>query len=379
MSHALLTLVLAALVAQPKMPAAKPPSYVEIPLPEYAEQVLKSIQSEQTPNPPDLAKEVRDAAEKLRNLAPDDLAKELAKREDLQKLAREYLDSHKDLVNGLEIDPEDVRKFLNEKQLTLPKIDESMVPPHQRNVPAPEALAGPRQTFDQRIGKWLADWLQDEDTGGRFVEMMRDSPAFQDALDELLRSVRQVDTGWQPNLPDVPNGFDPPKLGEFPKFSVPEFGGGADWLPRLPSLKLPNYTMPAMFDVSGASLPEVSGDALQIAVAIMLVVGLILALRLWRTKTSAVVERPLVPMPVVIADGTDLRRAFEALALNRFGVEAKPWNHRLVAHRLGDGPAARELARLYEKIRYAPGNEPLSAADRESAGRSLAELAGGAV
>ena len=49
-------------------------------------------------------------------------------------------------------------------------------------------------------------------------------------------------------------------------------------------------------------------------------------------------------------------RAFEALALNRFGSDARPWNHRLVAHRFGGGPAIDSLTRLYEQARYAPGD-----------------------
>ena len=72
MSHAILTLVLAAAVApaavaQPNINRLRSRrAYPEIPLPANAEQLLKSIQSEQMPVPPDFAKEVRDVVEKLR-------------------------------------------------------------------------------------------------------------------------------------------------------------------------------------------------------------------------------------------------------------------------------------------------------------------------
>ena len=301
-------------------------------------------------------------------------------------MAIEYLRTQPDLMNGFkgtQVDAEDVRKFLEGKQRTLPKIDPPMIPPAPAipDVPTPQVPAAPprARSADQPLS--AADWLQDEETGGRFVEMMRDSPAFQDALDDLLRTVRNVDSGWQPNLPDVPGGFDPPKLpglGELPKLGLPEVGGGRDWFPKLPPMEALPSSCQQLFDLSGPGLPEMNGDGLQISDLRRLVVGLLVALRMWARKAAGTEERPRLPVPAAIADGSDLRRAFEVLALSRFGVEAKPWNHNLVAHRLGDGPAARELARLYEQIRYAPGDQPLSSADRESARRSLAELAGGA-
>jgi hypothetical protein len=111
--------------------------------------------------------------------------------------------------------------------------------------------------------------------------------------------------------------------------------------------------------------------------AVLLVGGLLVAVRLWATGAPAAAERPLTPLPTTIMTRAELRQAFEALALNRFGPAAKPWNHRLVAERFGGGAAIEELTRLYEQVRYAPEEGPLSAGDRAAANRSVAQLAGG--
>jgi hypothetical protein len=383
MQNVIVTLVLLTTLAQPKpRPVAEPPRYVPIPLPDNAEQLLKSIEIDRLPIPPGIANEIRAAVEKMRSQTPIDIPPALEpERANIERLATQFLEAHPELKSGMKIDGEEVRRFLDANRMSMPGTLKQINVPLDPDAPAPAQPTSKPQTLDQRIGRWLCDWLQNEETGGRLVEFMRDSPAFNDALDDLLRSVHEVDGGWQPNLPDVPNEFEPPRLpglGEFPKLGMPELPDATGWLPKMPRLQMPTFKMPLFPDFSSPSLPDVGGDWPQMLLAVLLVVGLLLGIRMWALKGPPPAQRALLALPASIATRADLRRAFEALALNRFGDEARPWNHRHVAHRLGGGPAAAELTRLYEQARYAPGDGPLSVGDRASADRCLAQLAGGA-
>ena len=380
MHSAIVTLVLALSLAQPNLRPAEPPRYVPIPLPDNAEQLLKSIQLDLGDISPELTTQIRDAAEMMRSRAKFDIPESLEpERKNIEKMAIEYLRTHPGLAKGMKIDSEDVRRFLDENRRAVPNTDgPNVAAPAVPDMPAPAVPKA--ESLDQRIGRWLSEWLQNEETGGRLVDFMRDSPAFKDALDDLLRSVHEVEGGWRPNLPDVPNDFEPPRLpglGQFPKLGMPELPDATGWLPKMPQMQMPTFKMPQFPDFSSPSLPDVGGDWPQMVVAVLLVVGLLLGIRMWSLKTSTPAHRSLFALPATIATRADLRQAFEAIALNRFGDEARPWNHRLVAHRLDGGAAAEELTRLYEQARYAPGDGPLSAGDCASAERSVAQLAGG--
>jgi hypothetical protein len=377
MQHAILTLVLVASLAQPKLrPAAEPPRYVPIPLPDNAEQLLKSIQLDPKSLSPQMTQEI---AAKLKDQfgGPDGMQK---LEERVKKIVSDYIASHPQEANTNTLDLKEIRNIA-EKELARDPMGINPLPQPPPDVPPPAPTPPKAQSLDQRLGKWLAEWLQNEETGGRLVEMMRDSPAFKDALDDLLRTMREVDGGWQPNLPEAPNGFEPPRLPgleEMPKLGMPDLSDAAGWMPKMPRLEMPKFAMPQFPDLSSPSLPDLGGDWPQMLVAVLLVVGLLAATRMWMTKASAAPDRALLPVPTAIATRAELLRAFEAIAINRFGDAARPWNHRLVAHRFGGGGAIDALTRLYEQARYAPGQESLSAGDRESANRSLAQLAGGA-
>jgi hypothetical protein len=79
----------------------------------------------------------------------------------------------------------------------------------------------------------------------------------------------------------------------------------------------------------------------------------------------------------------ELVRAFDHVSLDQIGEEARAWNHRVIADQFAEvKPAqadpANELAGLYERARYAPLDENLSAGDFDDARRDLRTLAGGA-
>jgi hypothetical protein len=85
--------------------------------------------------------------------------------------------------------------------------------------------------------------------------------------------------------------------------------------------------------------------------------------------------------PAAVGTRDEVIRAFEYLALLRFGPAARQWHHRRVAERLadasGDRAAAATLAGLYERARYAPaGAVPAEVWQR--ARSALGRLAGSA-
>ena len=77
----------------------------------------------------------------------------------------------------------------------------------------------------------------------------------------------------------------------------------------------------------------------------------------------------------------ELVRAFDQVSLDQMGEEARSWNHRVIADQFAEvKPAqaapATELAGLYERARYAPVDEDLSAGDFADARRDLRAVAG---
>ena len=77
----------------------------------------------------------------------------------------------------------------------------------------------------------------------------------------------------------------------------------------------------------------------------------------------------------------ELVPAFDHVSLDQIGEEARSWNHRVIADQFAEvKPAqaapANELAGLYERARYAPQDEDLSAGDFADARRDLRAIAG---
>jgi hypothetical protein len=77
----------------------------------------------------------------------------------------------------------------------------------------------------------------------------------------------------------------------------------------------------------------------------------------------------------------ELVRAFDHVSLDQIGEEARSWNHRVIADQFVEtrptqSEPATELAGLYERARYAPLDEDLSADEFADARRDLRTLAG---
>lgn len=127
-----------------------------------------------------------------------------------------------------------------------------------------------------------------------------------------------------------------------------------------------------------------SGEAMLWGVIALLCLGVAwFALRHLSFSRAAAPAKSLGPWPVdpkSVATRTQLRLAFEHLALLKLGLDAETWNHRLIAvglarsepERHGD---AANLAMLYERARYVDGPEELNADDAALARASLDRLA----
>src|SRR5262249_10384044 len=139
------------------------------------------------------------------------------------------------------------------------------------------------------------------------------------------------------------------------------------------------------------SAPSASGEGLGYAVLWLGVLALLgvllwqLVLRAaWQSAGKAPPGWQIGPWPLdpnAVATRAELVRAFEYLALLRLGPGARNQTHRAPAAGLGQAVAERrraadELATLYAHARYAPTDEPLTAADLAVARRSLCFLAG---
>lgn len=76
----------------------------------------------------------------------------------------------------------------------------------------------------------------------------------------------------------------------------------------------------------------------------------------------------------------ELVRAFDHVSLTQMGEDARSWNHRVIADQFAEvkpvtAEPAAELAGLYERARYAPLDEDLSAGDFADARRDLRAIA----
>lgn len=277
---------------------------------------------------------------------------------------------------------------------------------------APDKPAQPLPVFDlpeigeldlsleDRFTDWLAEALKDGRFRDDIADFLKESPEVSEAIGDLLKSLQgQMDPNWLPNLPDVggkgPWNLDikPPKmpfdLGQLPK--LPRVSLPA--LPRMNLPRLPNlgrFSMPSLPGFGGAprmpGAPDVSGGTawLYVGLAGFAIVAFLWLIRntSWKLRTTDDgLAKLLATLPSVITTRSQLRQAFDALAIARLGDKARPWNHRLIASHLAEVPAsaaaARALANLYEIARYTPGDDRLNPAECEAVRSSLAALTRG--
>lgn len=225
---------------------------------------------------------------------------------------------------------------------------------------------------------------------------VRNSPALRKAVGDLSRLALENSQGKQGGLDSY--------LAKMNRLSKQGDGWfGKSWasakrfeMPRLPTLNLPTLRLPigGVPNVGVPGAPGISAGggsgAWQWFIGLGLLVGA--AVLLWKLLPRALAwnqakvadEWRLGPWPVApgaVSSRADLVRAFEYLSLLLLGRQARTWNHRNIAAKLGASQverrqAATELASLYERARYTPADEPLPAAAVADFRRDLCLLAG---
>jgi hypothetical protein len=289
--------------------------------------------------------------------------------------------------------------------ITEPAPTPTSPPPESDSPPpSPPTPTEPAPSMLDRLQEDSTKWLMEnfKDVSGDVLETLLEMGAKEgnSPLAELLRSVPQSDFSGiniseHPLVPALRtetlsrylSGAGDflqrqsgvwNKVGSFlqrsPLPSLPRIGGGPSVSMRTPSAAESDSWLPAMlsllmlgvivlflckrgFDFKG---PAGSGTDAE-----------------WRLGSWPV-------PPAAVATRQDVIRAFEYLALLRFGPAAAACHHRQLAERLaeqdggkpGRRQAAEMLAWLYEQARYAPDGEALSQEQLSDARHALCSLAG---
>jgi hypothetical protein len=370
----------------------KPERFVHFPLPDDIEarigSQLKSVESLE-PFKKLIDNALRDPkkfkldAEAIKRLNLDD--------PDLQRQVKDWMSKQ---PIGKQPSPEDLQK-LNGLIEQPPKIDTpppASVTPPPSPAPAPVGPAPLPQEKQDRFRDWLKvamDRAQHSKTG----DALRESPAWQQALDDLQLSLKPApaDRGpWglekltggliSPDKPRLPESNPLERLSKFKTPNLPQW----NW-------QLPAMPQPALPPISAPSLP--SASAFGTLAAWLLAIGLI-AVLLWQASRWLKFAEPsmrsaaqrLGPWPVDpqrVSTRAELVQAFDYLALLVLGSQARTSNHNAVARSFAEqdatcSVAAGQLAALYEQARYVDGTDPLPSSDRDQARRLLNQLAGAA-
>jgi hypothetical protein len=258
--------------------------------------------------------------------------------------------------------------------------------PNVPSAPPQVGEQGEREPFAQRLLNW-ADRLQ------RFDPSLRNSPALGQAIEGLSRYAGGEDQRWDKLANAARSAGDRISqwgrslgLDRLPSQERLRWPRGLA-RPSMPNFHLPHIeapfgnrtspNIPHISPVSGSR--DASGPVLAAAAALLLLAAI--ARRIWarshRLRSVGTAPWRPGPWPVepdAVATPQELVLAFEHLSVLRLGPAARNWNHRAIAESLG--PAANELAHLYELARYAPPGDPLPAGALVSARRHLCLLAG---
>lgn len=260
------------------------------------------------------------------------------------------------------------------KDGTGPKIDGDL-------PDVPQVPGGPQQS-PYADNKWV-QWME---------KNFGDSPAAKDAIKDLVKSMEAGDLkGMFDGMPDLKDGawkgmddwgkleggkdwkIDPPDMSLGKGQSWGGGGGSSSWGGGSGSLGGGGLELGG----GGTALAVIAG----IAGALFLVV---LLFRRWKLDEARRLAQG-VGGPAGIDFDTirtreELVRAFDHVSIDQIGDEARSWNHRVIADQFAEAKPTRaapaaELAGLYERARYAPLDEDLSAGEFADARRDLRAIA----
>lgn len=251
----------------------------------------------------------------------------------------------------------------------------SAVDPQPKQLPATSTVGPPATSEmvakDKELGRMTRDLMKNVENSP-LGEVLRKSPAWQRGLEELQRGTTSTGKGmnlsflekWtgRLNWPDVGKlNISASLLNKIRSLNAPSLPRVNVNLPRLggfnpvSAINLPGVPAP----------PALSWQAL-VAAGLVLVAGVLLWQLLSRVAKRSGHEGSawrLGPWPIapgLVSSPAEFIKAFEYLALLRFGLPARSWNHRQISEGLqadskrDSAPAARRLMHLYEEARYAP-------------------------
>jgi hypothetical protein len=347
----------------------------------------------------DLLNEIRKDPEKYKDLVKN---KDLLKQGDgsaLDPATRDWLEKWVKSSGKLKLDPEQLKamefalkKKREERAKQQPKPDPEREsgskgdPPQQPSPPAPPKRDRAEEFFTsalKNIGK---------SRFGGLNSSAAKSPAFQEFMTRLKRqsAARDINKGDSNEALQKAASNLKPDLGPH-KITLSNLH-----VPKLPSggLPLPPEARPNLGGLGGSAplaIPSTAagGGLLLLQIVMVLGVGVLVAMVVWRLLNRAPARQPAVMLaglgpwpldPARVSTRQQLVQAFEYLALLLLGKEALTANHRDIAGSLGATPdrsqAADELATLYEKARYDPAPGELPPHELAAARRDLCLLAG---
>ena len=278
-------------------------------------------------------------------------------------------------------------EFLKKGQEVGPRPE--MKPPNfnpmDGNRPPVPDPANPQPEAQNEWAKWLE-------------KNFGDSPAAQEAVKDLMAAFENPDMkGLFDQYPEFKNGdwkdmmnWGKENTGDLWKMKPPDWGG-ANINPNMGGGGGPNFGGGSSGGLSfGGGGGGVSGEGIGSVVAVIAgVIGAIfivaMLMRKWKIERELRLAAALAgrgPLDLsAIRSREELVRAFDTVSLLQCGEEARAWNHKVIAGQIGETvPAhadpAQEVAGLYEKARYAPPVEDLSAGELSIARHDLCTIAG---
>jgi hypothetical protein len=346
-------------------------------------QIEKMMQENQQFKNPEFLKQLEKLLESgefpknLENKFPKDVPPpKIENGEDLKDKFQQVIEEGKKHA-GPEVGPKDV---------TPPKMDglDGKLP---KEAVDPSAAKSPAAE-----NEWVK-WLQ---------KNFGDSPAAEGAAKDLIEALNKKDgKGLFDDIPELKNGGWK-DLDQWGKSNA-----GDLWKLKPPDAPSTGMTAPnvgggggggsslggggggggggSSFGGGGAGL---GGGATALAIIAAVAAGIFLAvllLRKWKLDRDRKAAGSMSgPVPIdfdAIRSRDELVRVFNRVSLDRCGVDARSWNHRVVADHVGQTePAhatpANEVAGLYERARYAPADEDLTAGEFADARRDLRAIAG---
>jgi hypothetical protein len=224
-----------------------------------------------------------------------------------------------------------------------------------------EAMQKAMQSLAKSIGQEDPKWRKLAEASDRFRDRLGD-----------LGSKAKLDRLWSPENLKLPAALSLDRLPDFTSRFLPGKEAG-NIVPNvgLPSSP-PNSTLSTLAWIVG------------------LIVGAVCLRQLWlraeetkrENQRKQALKRAWPIDPNAIKNRDDLIRAYEHLALANFGLNARTWNHLVIAAELGQSASAvrrnavLSLADAYERARYSPTEETMSSETLAEARQNLLVLAG---